>query len=75
MAFKHTNSKGKDYYLHSQVNALKSTGKMQTIYFFAKEIKTHSKAGKPVTALDSLPAGKRIVENEKTGLPFVKGKG
>ena len=74
MAFKHTNSKGRDYYLHSRVTKLKSTGKMQTIYFFAKKVMTVSKAGKPVQALDSLPAGKRIVENEKTVLPFCKGK-
>jgi len=74
MAYKHTNSKGKDYYLHSQTVKLKSTGTLQTIYFFAKQVLTVSKKGKPVQALDSLPAGKTVVENPKTGLPFCKGK-
>ena len=40
-------------------------GRNQTIYYFAKE----AKAG----ACD-LPAGKTVVENTKTGLPFLKGK-
>ena len=45
---------------------LRGSGRTQTIYYFAKEVK----AG----ALDSIPAGKTIVENERTGLLFLKGK-
>ena len=37
--------------------------KRQTIYYFAKD--------KRANACD-LPAGKKVVENERTGLPFVK---
>ena len=74
MAFSHTNSKGVTYYLHEQNVTLKSTGKVQTIYFFAKEVMTVSKKGNPVTALDSLPAGKTVKENTRTGLPFCTGK-
>ena len=64
MGYSHTNSKGKTYFLHSKDVVLKG-GRNQTIYYFAKE----AKAG----ACD-LPAGKTVVENTKTGLPFLKGK-
>ena len=64
MGYSHTNSKGKTYFLHSKDVVLKG-GRNQTIYYFAKE----AKAG----ACD-LPAGKTVVENTKTGLPFCKGK-
>ncbi len=74
MAFSHTNKKGITYYLHEQNVVLKSTGKTQTIYFFAKEVLTVSKKGNPVTALDALPAGKSVKENARTGLPFCTGK-
>ena len=57
----HTNSKGQTYYLNSKDVTLKSTGRVQTIYFFSKD--------KRGTALDSLPAGKKVVENTRTGLP------
>tara|TARA_B110000908_G_scaffold132577_1_gene156178 strand:- start:250 stop:474 length:225 start_codon:yes stop_codon:yes gene_type:complete len=71
MAFTHTNSKGTTYYLHNMDVELKSTKRIQTIYFFAKEILTVSSKGKPVQALDELPAGKQVKENTRTGLPFV----
>lgn len=64
MAFAHTNSKGQTYYLHSKEVELKG-GRKQTIYYFAKEVKPG--------ALDSVPTGKRVVENPKTGLPLLKG--
>ena len=64
MAFSHTNSKGQTYYLNSKDVPLKSTGRVQTIYFFSKD--------KRGTSLDSLPAGKKVVENTRTGLPFLK---
>ena len=64
MCYSHQHSKGKTYFLHSKDVVLKG-GRNQTIYYFAKE----AKAG----ACD-LPAGKTVVENTKTGLPFLKGK-
>ena len=66
MAYSHVNSRGQTYYLHSKDVQLRGSGRTQTIYYFAKEIK----AG----ALDDLPAGKTIVENDRTGLVFLKGK-
>ena len=67
MAYSHTNSKGQTYYLHSKDVTLKG-GRQQTIYYFAKEVKSEG-------SLDALPAGKTVVENARTGLPMLKGKG
>ncbi len=64
MAYSHRNSKGQTYFLHSKDVELKG-GRKQTIYYFAKEVKTG--------ALDAVPAGKTIMENPKTGLPMLKG--
>ena len=64
MGYKHTNSKGKSYFLHSKDVELKG-GRNQTIYYFSKDERPE--------ACD-LPAGKQVVESPKTGLPFVKGK-
>jgi hypothetical protein len=62
MAFSHTNSKGKTYYLHGRTTPLKSGGE-RTIYFFAGEIKDG--------ALDAVPAGYMVSET-KNGLPVLK---
>ena len=62
MAYAHTNTKGKTYFLHSRETTLKN-GNKQTIYFFAKE----AKAG----ALDAVPSG-YIVSETKNGLPVLK---
>ncbi|HLF88217.1 MAG TPA: hypothetical protein VI451_04675 [Anaerolineales bacterium] len=62
MAYSHTNSKGVTYYLHSSKTTLKS-GREQTLYYFAKEVK----AG----ALDAVPAG-YVVSESKNGLPVLK---
>jgi hypothetical protein len=62
MAYAHTNTKGKTYFLHSRETTLKN-GNKQTIYFFAKEVK----AG----ALDAVPSG-YIVSETKNGLPVLK---
>jgi hypothetical protein len=62
MAYSHTNSKGRKYYLHSRVTTLKNGGR-QTIYFFAKE------PGEG--ALDRVPAGYTVVES-RNGLPVLK---
>lgn len=63
MAYKHTNKKGVDYFLHSKQVKLRS-GRTQTIYFFAKQAKDG--------ALDSVPSGFMVVENDRTGLPILK---
>ena len=64
MGYSHQNSKGKTYFLHSKDVELKG-GRQQTIYYFAKDSRPE--------ACD-LPGGKVVIENEKTGLPFLKGK-
>lgn len=63
MAYRHTNKKGTTYYLHSKEVILKG-GRKQRIYYFAKEAK--------VNAIDAMPEGYIIVENERTGLPILK---
>ena len=62
MAFSHTNSKGQTYYLNSKDVTLKSTGRIQTIYFFSKDARS--------TACDK-PDGYKVKENARTGLPFL----
>jgi predicted AAA+ superfamily ATPase len=62
MGYSFKNSKGKTYFLHTKDVVLKG-GRNQTIYYFAKDERSNS---------CDLPDGKKIVENEKTGLPFVK---
>lgn len=63
MAFSYTNSKGQTYYLHKKDVTLKN-GRAQTIFFFAREVR----AG----ALDEVPAGYKVVETERTGMPVLK---
>jgi hypothetical protein len=63
MAYKHTNTKGQDYYLHSKEVKLRS-GRMQVIYYFAREVGPG--------ALNELPKGFTVVENQRTGLPILK---
>ena len=64
MAFKYTNSKGQDYFLHHTKVTLRGSGKKQDIYYFAKV------AGP--NAIDSVPAGREVLEVKKTGLPVLK---
>ena len=54
---------GETYYLHSREVTLRGR-RLQTIYFFAREVK----AG----ALDDIPSGYVVVENSRTGLPMLK---
>lgn len=63
MAFSHVNSKGQTYYLHQRDVTLKG-GRVQRIYFFAREVKDG--------AIDALPDGYIVVENPRTGLPILK---
>ena len=65
MAFSHTNTKGKTYYLHGRKTTLKGGGE-RTIYFFAGEIKEG--------ALDAVPDGYMVSET-KNGLPVLKKAG
>lgn len=63
MAFTHTNSKGQTYYLHQRDVTLKG-GRIQRIYFFAREQKEGVQ--------DAMPEGYVVVENPRTGLPILK---
>jgi hypothetical protein len=64
MAFSVVSKKsGKTYHLHSRVQPLKG-GKTVTLYYFGGEVKEG--------ALDALPAGYIVTENERTGLPLLK---
>ncbi len=65
MAFEFKNSKGVTYYLHARDVNLKG-GRVQTIYFFARDIRPG--------ALDAVPAAYKAVETEKTGMPILKKK-
>jgi hypothetical protein len=64
MPFQHMNKKGQTYILHGK-NVTLQNGRKQQIYYFAREAKRGE-------ALDAIPAGYRIEENESTGLPFLK---
>jgi len=64
MAFSHTNSKGLTYHLHSKEVTLRG-GRKQRIYYFAKEVTDEF-------ALDEVPDGYKVIENERTGLPMLK---
>lgn len=55
---------GSTYYLH--LREQERNGKTTKLYFFAKEAKEG--------VLDALPAGYTVIENERTGLPFLKKK-
>lgn len=63
MAYSYTNSKGQTYYLHSKMVTLKN-GRTQTIYFFAREVRDG--------AMDAVPAGYKVVETSRTGMPVLK---
>lgn len=64
MAFKYTNAKGQDYFLHHTQVTLKGSGKKQNIYFFARTTREN--------AIDALPEGYKVLEVKKTGLPVLK---
>lgn len=63
MAYKFTNSKGKDYFLHVK-KTTRSSGNVTELYYFTA--KPSEDAG-----VDTLPAGKVVVELA-TGLPVLK---
>jgi hypothetical protein len=63
MAYSFTNKKGVKYYLHSKKVNLKG-GREQTIYYFARDIRPG--------AQDAVPAGYKVIETAKTGMPILK---
>jgi hypothetical protein len=63
MAYEFTNSKGVKYYLHYKDVNLKG-GRQQRIYFFARDVRPGS--------LDEVPAGYKVMETERTGMPILK---
>ena len=63
MAYEFTNSKGVKYYLHYKDVNLKG-GRVQRIYFFARDVRPGS--------LDDVPAGYKVMETERTGMPILK---
>jgi YHS domain-containing protein len=64
MAFSVISKKsGKTYFLHSREQELRG-GKKVTLYYFAGEAKEG--------AINALPAGYVVSENERTGLPLLK---
>jgi YHS domain-containing protein len=66
MAFNVKSKKsGKTYYLHSKEVKL-AGGRIQKIFYFAGEAKKD--------AIDKLPEGYQVIENERTGLPMLKKK-
>ena len=65
MAYEFTNSKGVKYYLHFKDVNLKG-GRVQRIYFFARDIRSGS--------LNEVPGGFRVIETERTGMPILKKK-
>ena len=65
MAFTHTNERGTLYHLNKKDVTLKSTGRVQTIYYFSKDSRS--------TSTDK-PDGYFVKENSRTGLPFLTKK-
>lgn len=65
-AFKVESKKSKKtYYLHSRLQKLKG-GQEVKLYYFA------GAAGE--NALEAVPAGMEVIENERTGLPMLRKK-
>ena len=66
MAYSVTSKKsGKTYYLHLREQKRKDGG-ITKLYYFAGEVKEG--------AVDELPSDRIVVENDRTGLPFLKKK-
>lgn len=69
MAYKHTNNRGKDYYLHSKEVKLRGSGKLQKIYFFAPQVREKTNSQEP---LNELPIGYKPIEVQRTGMIVLK---
>lgn len=66
MAYSQKNSRGQEYFLHSQKVTLKG-GRVQTIYFFARKVD-------PAKELNAVPDDRMVSENPRTGLLLLKKK-
>lgn len=66
MAYSYTNKKGITYYLNERKVTLRGSGREQTIYYFTKN------DGK--TTIDEVPAGFKVEETQRSGLPVLKKK-
>lgn len=64
--YKHTNTKGMDYFLHKTDVKLRS-GKAQTIYFFKRRVELFNEAHVPCR----LPVGYGVRENPRNGFVTV----
>ena len=62
-AFSYINAKGQQYYLHTKEVSLKN-GRIQRIYFFARDIRDGS--------LEAVPAGYEVMETKRTNMPVLK---
>ena len=65
--YTYVNRKGQTSIPHRTVVTLQN-GRPQRIYRFAREARRGD-------AMDTLPVGHEVVENERTGLPMVRRKG
>lgn len=63
MAYSYTNKKGVKYYLHMKDVTLRG-GRKQRIYYFARDVRDG--------AIDEVPAGYKVIETERTGMPVLK---
>ncbi len=63
-AFSQTNSRGTTYFLHTKEVVLRG-GRKQTIYYFARQVDAKF-------ALEALPKGYEVVENDRTGLLMLR---
>lgn len=61
MAFSYKNSKGKTYFLHHKSDT--GRGSHGSLFFFSKDKKD---------ALDDVPKGYDVIENERNGVPILK---
>ena len=62
-AYSYTNSKGQTYFRHKKDVTLKN-GRVQTIYFFARDIRDE--------AIEAVPAGYEVIETKRTGMPVLR---
>ncbi len=66
MAYQYTNKKGTTYYLHQTNVQLRGGNRNQTIYYFSRQVGEK--------AIDAVPEGFEVVENQRTGLPVLRKK-
>lgn len=64
MGYSYTNTKGITYFLNAQKVTLRNN-REQVIHYFAKVVK-------PEAVASELPGNYVVLENPRTGLPFIK---